>query len=251
MGDKWVAVRKAAHEGTLRQNDSEARTVAERWEEFTQYLCLGLSQDLGRAVASPRPRGQTTATQLDEHVKSLVNDGTLTTVLRVPDAVGDIALAADLRARRTMTSLTLDAPREGRARTRISWLLRQLADAPADLRIEARYPNARETTSVLLSDAREDPDKLLHPTDEKREPRSFTVTLSRSMGQKRGKAEGSFVRETRLQTFDFYGDIVQQLSAWRPRAPKLRSAGDEDAPVSADVESPPEGESVDRSNTAE
>ena len=50
MGDKWVAVRKAAHDGTLRQNDAEARTVAERWEEFTQYLCLGLSQDLGRSV---------------------------------------------------------------------------------------------------------------------------------------------------------------------------------------------------------
>jgi hypothetical protein len=43
MGDKWVTVRKAAHDGTLRQNNPEARIVAERWEEFTQYLCLGLS----------------------------------------------------------------------------------------------------------------------------------------------------------------------------------------------------------------
>src|SRR3954464_7977995 len=32
MGDRWVAVRKAAHDGTLRANTREARDVAERWE---------------------------------------------------------------------------------------------------------------------------------------------------------------------------------------------------------------------------
>jgi hypothetical protein len=140
MGDKWVAVRKAAHDGTLRANDPEARTVAERWEEFTQYLCLGLSQDLGRSVVSPRPRGQTTPARLDESVKQLAADGTLTAVLRVPDAIGDIRIRADLRARRTLTSVTIDAPREGRAKPRINWLLRQLADAPEDLRNRGGVP---------------------------------------------------------------------------------------------------------------
>jgi hypothetical protein len=205
MGDKWVGVRKAAHDGTLRQNNPEARTVAERWEEFTQYLCLGLSQDLGRAVSAVRPRKQTVSARLDESVKQLAADGVLSAVLRVPDAVGDIRIQADLRARRTLTSVTIDAPREGRAKPRVNWLLRQLVDAPDDLRVEAAFPNARETTSVLLGDAREEPEKLFYPADPKREPRSFTITLARAMGQKRGKAEGSFVRETRAQTFDMYG----------------------------------------------
>src|SRR5829696_4136721 len=120
MGEKWVAVRKAAHDGTLRPNNPEARTVAERWEEFSQYLCLGFSQDLGRSVIAPRPRGQATAARLDETVKQLAADGTLTTVLRVPDAVGDIRLRADLRSRQTLTSVTIDAPREGRAKSRIT-----------------------------------------------------------------------------------------------------------------------------------
>jgi hypothetical protein len=222
MGDRWVAVRKAAHDGTLRQNDPEARSVAERWEEFTQYLCLGLPQDLGRSVSSPRPCGQTTAARLDESVKQLAADGSLIAVLRVPDAIGDIRIRADLRARRTLTGVAIEAPREGRAKPRINWLLRQLADAPADLRVEAAFPNARQTTSVLLADAREEPDKLLYPADPKREPRAFTITLARAMGHKRGKAEGSFVRETRAQTFDFYREIVQQLKPWQARPPKLR-----------------------------
>jgi len=226
MGDKWVAVRKAAHDGTLRQND-DGRSVAERWEEFTQYLCLGLSQDLGRSVTSPRPRSQTPAAQLDASVKELADRGTLTTVLRVPDAVGDLRVCVDLRARRVLTSVSVDAPREGRAKSRINWLVRQLREAPADLQLEAAFPNARQTTSSLLEAVRDDPEGLFYPPDSKREPRAFVITQGRPMGQKRGKAEGSFVRDTSAQTFDFYRDIVQGLKAWQARPPKLRGAADQ------------------------
>ena len=38
-------------------------------------------------------------------------------------------------------------------------------------------------------------------------------------GWKRGKGEGSFVRETRGQTFSFYRDLVQDLKSWQARAP--------------------------------
>jgi hypothetical protein len=207
-------------------------------------LCLGLSQDLGRSVTSPRPRKQTTAARLDESVRELATEGSLTALLRVPDAVGDLRIRPDLRARRTLTSVTLDAPREGRAKSRITWLLRQLADAPDDLRIEATFPNARETTSALLSDAREQPEKLLYASDLKREPRAFTITLARAMGQKRGKETGSFVRETRTQTFDFYRDIVQRLKAWQPKAPKLHAPGAEDVP-DAPTPEPPRFEDAD------
>ena len=230
MGDKWVAVRKAAHDGTLRQND-DGRSVAERWEEFTQYLCLGLSQDLGRSVTSPRPRSQTPAAQLDASVKELADRGTLTTVLRVPDAVGDLRVCVDLRARRVLTSVSVDAPREGRAKSRINWLVRQLREAPPDLQLEAAFPNARQTTTSLLEAVLDDPESLFYPPDPKREPRAFVITQGRPMGQKRGKAEGSFVRDTSAQTFDFYREIVQGLKPWQARPPKLREVadhGDED-----------------------
>lgn len=236
MGDKWVSVRKAAHDGTLRQGHPEARAVAERWEQFTQYLCLGLSQDLGRSVSSPRPRNQTTQGRLDELTKSLADDGVLDAVLRIPDAIGDLRIRADLRARRTMTSVLVDAPREGRVKSRINWLLRQLRDdAHGDLRIEVAYPNARQTTTALLSKVREEPGCLLYPPDPKREPRNFILTLARPMGQKRGKGEGSFVRETRAQTFDFYRDLVQNIKLWQAPAPKLR-----EEPEPADVPDAPQ-----------
>jgi hypothetical protein len=172
-------------------------------------------------VVALRPRNQSIGARVDLSVKELVAEGTLTSTLRVPDAIGDITIRADLRARRTLTGVTIDAPREGRARGRIGWLLRQLSEAPDDLRIEAAFPNARQTTSELLATVREDPAKLLYPSDPKREPKAFIVTLGRPMGQKRGKAEGSFVRETRAQTIDFYRDIVQGMKPWQAKAPRL------------------------------
>jgi hypothetical protein len=69
------------------------------------------------------------------------------------------------------------------------------------------------------------------------------------MGQKRGKTEGSFVRETRAQTFDFYRDIVQQLKAWQARPPKLRGQ-DGDVPQVPSPE-PPAFEQADEREVGE
>ena len=59
------------------------------------------------------------------------------------------------------------------------------------------------------------------------------------MGSKRGKAEGSFVRETREQTFDFYRDLVQNLKVWQARPPKLREAPQADEVPEAPQPDPP------------
>lgn len=64
---------------------------------------------------------------------------------------------------------------------------------------------------------------MLSPTDPKREPRSFSLSLARPLGAKRGRGERSFVLETRRQVVGFYGDLVENLAAWQPKAPKLSS----------------------------
>jgi hypothetical protein len=231
MGEHWVDVRKCAREGTLRQGDAATRAVAERWEQFIQYLCLSFSQDLGRTVISPRvPRNQTTASRLDEITKALAGSGELTATLHVPDAVGDLHIKADLRARQIATSVKVDAPADRRPKARTTWLLRQLDGGPDDLHIDAAYPNARDTMHATLGVAREDPNRLLYAPDPKRETRSFTITYIHPMGQKRGRDEGSFVRDTSSQVVAFYRDLVQNLKPWVPPAPRIRQAesGNED-----------------------
>lgn len=233
MGKEWVPVRTAAHDGTLRHGDERARQVAERWEQFTEYLCLSLSQELGRNVTSVRPRKQTTSARLDELAKLLATEGALQATVRVPDAVGDLRIRTDLKSRQTSLSVDLDAPGEGRPKPRINWLLRQLGDAWPDLRVEVWYPHARESVAATLEQARAEPESLFFSAEVKREPRSFVLTLSRPMGQKRGRTEGSFVRDTREQTVTFYRDLVQNLKAWQAPAPQIRSE-----PVATDGDSP-------------
>jgi hypothetical protein len=223
MGDKWVTVRKTAHDGSLRTSDPAAHDVAERWEQFTHYLCLSLSQELGATVTASKPRTQTTPARLEELVKRLATEGLVSSTLRVPDAVGPLTIRADLRSRQTFVSVSVGAPREKRPKTSITWLLRQLREASDDLLVEVAYPNARATTAAKLSEVREDSSRLLYPADPRREPREFIVTQARPMGQKRGRAEGSFVRETSAQTVAFYRDVVQDLKAWQAPAPKLRN----------------------------
>jgi hypothetical protein len=228
MGENWVKVRNGAGDGTLRAGDAEVRDVASRWDQFVEYLCLGLGQDLGRDVRPVRARKQTSAGRLDANCAALADLGALEAAIRVPDAVGPLVVQADLRTRKVITSVTVDAPGDGRPATRVKWLLRQLKDAPDGLVIEASFANSKTTTAALLSAAREDPQALLLANDAKRPPRAFRLALSRPMGTKRGKGERSFVLETRKQAIDFYRELVQNLRAWRPSAPKLPEEPEEE-----------------------
>jgi hypothetical protein len=250
MGENWVRVRNGAGDGTLRSSDAEVRDVAGRWDQFVEYLCLGLGQDLGRDIRPVRPRKQTAAARLESDSAALADAGALVAAIRVPDAVGPLVVRADLRTRKVVTSVSVDAPGEGRPSTRVNWLVRQLKDAPDGLLIEASFANSKATTAALLRAAREDPQTLLLPNDPKRPPRAFRLALSRPMGTKRGKGERSFVLETRKQAIDFYRELVQNLRAWRPSAPKLPDEPEEQtgAPQpepptfsSADAREPTEG----------
>jgi hypothetical protein len=221
MGQNWVKVRNAARDGTLRPADPGVRDVVERWEQFVEYLCLILSQDLGVQVSSAQSRAKEGKTWTDALLRDLQTSGALSGSFRVPSAVGPIEIEADLRARLTKVSVKVAAPKEGRPQTRINWILRQLKKAPDDLRIEVSFARTKESTALLLKEAREDPKALLSPSDPKRDPRRFALSLSRPLGTKRGRGESSFVNETRRQVVGFYGDLVEGLAEWRPKAPKL------------------------------
>ncbi len=222
MGQEWVRVRESARNDTLRASDPEAKAIATRWEQFVEYLCLHLSQELGVDVKHQRPRGKSPEERIGTVTKRLASDGMLGCSIRVPDAVGPFGVEVDLRTRRVTTTVEVPAPKEGRPKTRVNWLLRQLGDASGDLRIETSFANVRATRSELLRDCRDAPEKLLMADDPKREPRSFVLAQTKSMGKKRGRSDGSFVAETRRQATDFYRDLVQGLMPPRTKAPKIR-----------------------------
>jgi hypothetical protein len=148
-------------------------------------------------VTPGRGRKETVLDRVEQHVRRLAETGELVGSLRVPNAVAPITIVANLRSRQLTTSVQLAAPSEGRQPTRVKWLLRQLPEGDPRLRLNAFYANARETGSALLGEVKEQPQRLLSPSDTKREIKGFEVALTRVLGQKNWRGAGSFIEETR------------------------------------------------------
>ncbi|CAN5767423.1 hypothetical protein BH24CHL6_BH24CHL6_15420 [soil metagenome] len=234
MGDKWVTVRDGIRDQTLKASDRSVQEIAERWEQFIEYISLELRQTLGRPVSAIWPRMTDREARVLAASKLLVQDGLLSAALKVPDTAAPIDVEANLRTRQLVASTEIAAPRDGRAKGRIGWLLRQAKEMPPSLRVEVRYPNAREPTAARLTEALERPERLLYSPDPKRDPRSFRLVLADELGRKRGRGPGTFVGDSRKQLLDFYRDVLQRIRPWQPPAPRLPDKA-EGAPVEEQV----------------
>jgi len=222
MGEHWVRVRDAVRNGTLRYRDKEAVEVAGKWEELVSFAALRLGRKLGtdvQEVLAVKER-QDISIRIANIVDAMVTRGVMPGAIRIPDTVGPIALTADLRARQIVVSVSIDAPKKGRATTRINWLLRQLRSTSPDVRLDSRGMHSRSSMSDLLGNVRNN-QSLLIPIDN-REIVSFTVSLTRPMGLKRSVGKRSFIDSVLHTLDDFYGDVVQHLREWQPPAPKLQ-----------------------------
>lgn len=220
MGPSWTAVKEGARDQTLRKTDEHVAAVAARWDELVRYVELKLTRDLGKDV---RPvvakREEDPLLRRTALIESLATSGQLYAQLQVPDAAGPLNVVADLRSRQITVSTELAAPREGRTKGRVSWLLRQLRDAPGDLAIGTRVPRSSSTYAALLGAARENPE-VLYPEPTK-EVRGFVLKLSRNMGLKRDAGKGSFIESVATTVEDFYEKVLQNLRPWKAVPPKL------------------------------
>lgn len=227
MGPSWTAVRDGAREQTLRKGDPGVAALASRWDDLLRYLALTLTADLGRQVAQILPAAERTpAARRQALVDRLVTKGDLYGELQIPDAAGPLTVVADLRARQVVAGTAIEAPREGTSKGRVSWLLRQLQDAPDALKVESRLARSSSTLVAPLSALRETP-SAIYP-DKGKEIRGFLLSLSANMGLKRATGQGSFVDSVLITAESFYATTLQNLRSWKPGPPQLRKQTGED-----------------------
>lgn len=225
MGPDWVPLREAVQSGTLRSTDKTISGVATRFDALLRYAALHLGRRLGTDVTHQLTRKQQADPSLrsSELADGLVGAGCLTGAIRIPDTVGAIHVAADLRSGKVTFHVDVDAPRSGRPATRVGWVVRQLKHAPGSTRVEAFAVGQRGAGAAeLLDDVRLDPSVLV--LDPKRDLRMFRVAMSVAMGTKRGRGRGSFIDSVVNGLDTFYEDVVQHLKAWSASPPRVRKA---------------------------
>lgn len=222
MGASWVPVREALSTGTLRASDKGVADVVSRFDALLRFAGLRLGRQLGSEVLPALSRAESSdpKARSSRLITELVRDGHLCGGLRIPGAVSDLHVVADLRANTVTASFSVDAPKEGRPTTRINWLVRQLKDAPDGVRIEAVPVRSSSGPAELLKSVRENP-ALLVP-DSGRDIKTFVVTRSVPLGPKRGTGRGSFIDSIVSGIDCAYAEIGQSLKAWSATPPKLR-----------------------------
>ncbi len=227
MGSAWVPVREGVGRGTLRASDKSALDVAARFDALLRYTSLRLGRQLGTDVTPVVAKRDAAdpAALAQAHATALATTGTLSGAIRIPHTVGPLHVTSDLRAGTTTCHVDIDAPRQGRPATGISWLVRQLRAAPDTVRVEVFTAHARGAGAVeLLVVVRADPKCLL--TDPKKELRSFRVALTSKTGTKRGRGRGAYIDSVLDAVDRFYGDVLQHLKAWSAAPPRLREPAD-------------------------
>lgn len=237
MGENWVAVRDGARDGTLNRRDETVADVAQRWDQLLGYASLTLGADIGSDVIEVVPRAQQLdpALRTKAFVESLAAEGSLFGTLRVPDTVGDMEIVADLKARQVIISTTFDAPADKGGKGRIGWVLRQLRDAPTNLVVEAYAKNARNGIGAALGVALEDPNVLIGA--DRKEPAKFTLVARSELGvNRRAGRKPGFTQSVIDAIESFYGDILQNLTAYQAKAPRLAPRA---APAAPEVEHEP------------
>ena len=218
MGRHWVSIRDSVSAGTLRPGDPKAAAVAQSWIALARNLALRFTADLGVVVKHVLPRrvvndadARTALT-----VNELANDGTFSATLRIPDAAGELRVTADLRTNKVSCSTTVSAPDEGTSGKRVTWVLRQLKNAPAELLVEALFTGPASSTCETVASARTTP-RLL--TDSQGgQLSSFVLTQSFTLGSKRSGTAASFINSVTSSAEIFYSEVVQPLREWVPAA---------------------------------
>jgi len=222
MGSSWISVREGIRNSSIRKADEDVLQVVANFESLVRYSALTLSARLGVSATEVVPR--TAKADYKKHLagsgKSLLESKCLQGAIKVPGAAAELGMRADLAAGMLHCSFELSSPSSGRNKSRISWLLRQLKQAPANTFVSWTYKRARSSESPhrvrdLMDGSYE------FDLDDSREISEFHVEVLAKMGTKRASGSGSFI-DSVVDLFELtYGEALQPIKPWREPAPKL------------------------------
>ena len=222
MGSAWISVREGIKNSAIRKVDDDLLQTIANFESLVRYSALTLSARLG--VNASEVVSRTARTDYKRHLqetgKGLLSDKKLYGAIHIPGAAADLELTADLATGMLHCGFSLPAPKSGRNKSRINWLLRQLKNSPAKTFVSWTYKRARSAETPHLASALGDSD-YDYELDGQREISEFRVETLAKMGTKRTSGKGGFIDSVVFLFEQTYGEVLQPIKPWQEPAPKL------------------------------
>ncbi len=230
MGEYWNEVLQAARESNLNGCKRQVREVVQRWDGFLKKLALRLRAKLGVEVQPKVSRAERNdpATRIKNLHATAIKDGELPGVLRIPDAAGNLSVLVLLAARSVRLAIEIQAPKEGRPKTRIRWLLRQLVsqEVPDDLVVKVHWSHRQLSSQGRIGELKGNIDPLLSDSYGQKvppeaSPRSFSLEWTIGLRRGKGRSTAPVLEGVAQAVEDFYKRVVEGLRPYVPTAPHL------------------------------
>jgi hypothetical protein len=222
MGPAWARVRELVRTSALPKPDQEVLDTVARFESLVRYAAFTLSARLGVEAREMVPKAAKLnyRSHLNVVAQGLLETKTLSGGIMIPGAAAEMTVIADLGSGLLRCECSIDAPAEGRNRSRVNWATRQLKSEPKGLVLSWNYKRSRtRERSHSVADLLDKNYEFELQND--REITSFTIELITKMGTKRSSGAGGFIDSVVAAYEGFYGQVLQGFRPWQSPAPKL------------------------------
>jgi len=244
MKPGWSAAIEQINSGArLRLKDPIVAEAVESWHQEEQDVALILSRNLGLLVESGvKKHRKNLQGRLDGDSKQLIDKSTLSSEYRIRGAVSDLVIEAHFKRRTIEMHVSIIPPSTMGIKGQLGWIGRQLAQChkknpelyemvESGLLIEVWVKNARVAERAQVSQL----EGLLEHL-QGREIRELRVIHFEDFG-KAFSSRIKFVERLEQMALSFYTGVVQHLTNWEPKAPKIvkPSSKEDDGPESPEA----------------
>lgn len=241
LGPQWSEVMRAARANRLEQSRDELESVSKYWRGFLRKAALRLRANLGVDVTVVMPKTKRGGKDLQTVNSVNLSEGTLNGTLRIRFAAGDIGMEVDLRSRLVRYVVRIDAPSEGRPKTKIRWLVRQLQSQEllgGELDAIVHWSGRGLSTSAPVREFLEHPERLWLNKDgteikEGARPRFFQIVWTRSLSKARGRSSTPILKDIQKGLEDFYHNVVQNIKPYQRKPARFATTSPEPDGASA------------------
>jgi len=231
MPPQWAEIAAEISTGSvISPRSPKAMTVIDAWQQETRDLSLILSRQTEVSVSEKISRSHLNDPKLriKDQIDTLCNQQLMTASIEIPDAASPVEIIADIRGRTITASMKLRAPEDRKSTTaRLNWLLRQVKSATMnDIHIRLHWPGKNKPTMHSIEKLRVD-SSVASAEMEHLQVHSFDILVCKRTGRRFSGAR-TFIADLEEIIPEFYKEVGQTLSAWKAKAPAIKSTPDHD-----------------------